>query len=87
MPRKTFDVFQFVQHTNKVLASSTTEPGIRQGLINAAEFVLMETGNYRGFAYLYQDEVPAGHLPGIIFDESPAHEHQYPDVTRVRFFL
>ena len=38
----------------------------RQGLINSLEYVLHASGNYYGFRYLFQAEVPTGELPGIV---------------------
>lgn len=65
MARKTFNVDDFRQKANEALAKSHPDQASRrEGVIVMLELVLMETGNYRGFAYLSQDEVLAG-LPGI----------------------
>ena len=63
--RKTLDVVEFTAQINEVLAQSTCESGIRRGMMTALETVLHQTGNYRGFRYLVENEVPAGHAPGI----------------------
>ncbi len=50
---------------NQQLASSTDSPDYRLGLMHILENMLHLTGNYNGFRYLDQREVPDNHLPGI----------------------
>lgn len=63
--RKTVSVEDLKKVTNEILAVSTVDPAMRKGWQAAMEWVLHETGNYRGFRHLAQHEVPKGHLPGI----------------------
>jgi hypothetical protein len=68
MPRKTVDVEAFKAMTNQVLRVSTVSPDLRKGWMAALEWILHETGNYRGFRYLTVDEVPGSGMPGIRTD-------------------
>jgi len=63
--RKTVNVDELKRMTNQILAVSTVEPAMRKGWQASLEWVLHETGNYRGFRYLSASEVPNGHPPGI----------------------
>jgi len=65
MARKTFNVVEFKELVNSTLAS-TPEDAVqyRHGVIACLEFILHDTGNYKGFRYLTAAEVPYG-LPGI----------------------
>lgn len=65
MPRKTVDVEALKTMTNDILRASTVDRELRRGWCAALEWVLHETGNYRGYRYLTIDEVPASGLPGI----------------------
>lgn len=90
MARKTVNVDQLLDKINEMLAVSTCGPDIRRGMINTMEFVLHETGNYRGFMYLMQDQVPEGHLPGIRYENGeilpyPAR-FENTDDTRICFY-
>lgn len=95
MGRKTFNVTDFQDYVNGVLANSTTSPDGRQGLMNALEHVLFASGNYKGFKYLWQRDVPSGELPGIHINETgtvegtPTEERFDPaktDRTRVCYY-
>ena len=68
MGRKTFSVDTFKDQINNILAVSVVSADRREGMIVALEYVLHETGNYRGYRYLLSSEVPEGHQPGIRFD-------------------
>jgi len=63
--RKTVKVDELVDLVNSMLQNSATSPEYRQGVINVIDHVLHETGNYKGFRYLMEDEVPVGQLPGV----------------------
>ena len=66
MARKTFNVADFKELVNNILATTgEAEFQYRCGVIAALEHVLHETGNYRGFRYLYKDEIPTHCRPGI----------------------
>ena len=68
----------------------------RQGVMTMIEQVLMDSGNYKGFGYLTEDEVPAGCLPGIRrelrttapapFNTEEVDHFCNTDNTRVRYF-
>ena len=68
MGRKTLNVKALVAYGNQMLRDSVTDQGHRRGIQTMVEQVLMESGNYKGFRYLKQDEVPEGHVPGIYMD-------------------
>lgn len=52
--RKTFDVQQFRKFVNDSLVFDYSDEH-KEGLITALEHVLMATGNYKGFRYVYTD--------------------------------
>jgi hypothetical protein len=91
MARKTFDVNQVVLKVNEMLAISTCSPEVRQGAMNVLETVLHETGNYRGFRYLLQGEVPAGELPGVNYKDGQLcdmpERFENTDRTRAYYFF
>jgi acetylglutamate synthase len=68
MGRKTINVKALVDHANMMLKESVTDQGQRRGVQAMIEEVLHRSGNYKGFRYLMQEEVPYGHLPGIHMD-------------------
>jgi hypothetical protein len=86
MKRKTIEVQQIKDYVNERLAKSVdneyVSPAWRFGLCTMLEMILHETGNYKGYNNLYKHQVPEGQKPGIIFDDSPAANHQYPDDSR-----
>lgn len=90
MSRKTIEVEKIKEFVNKGLAESIDGKYVdsqwRYGLCSMLEQILHETDNYKGYWNLRGDEVPEGQKPGIIFDESPAHNHQYPDDSRRRYY-
>ena len=68
---KTMNVDTYRIKINNMIRMSTCSKDVRQGMISAIEVMLYATGNYRGFRYLEQTEVPEGHLPGIIRKGTP----------------
>lgn len=58
--RKTVSVEAIVDQVNASLKESTCSPDIRYGMCTVVEQVLMESGNYRGFRFLSQEELPNG---------------------------
>jgi hypothetical protein len=91
MARKTINVTDLIETINTSIAISTCSAETRQGMMNVLEGVLHSTGNYRGFRYLTQDEVPVGEKPGINCFKSET-ENTYEsrflntDRTRVQYF-
>ena len=87
--RKTISVSSLKQKVNEMLAQSICRQE-RFGMIRVLEFTLHETGNYRGFRYLTEREVPTGELPGInVDDKGPLDDilarFQDTDCTRVEY--
>ena len=64
MSKKTFKVQELLDQVNLSLASYEERNEI-SGMISLLEFVLHQTGNYNGFRYLEQREVPDDQKPGI----------------------
>jgi hypothetical protein len=64
MSKKTFKVQELLDQVNLSLASYSERNEI-SGMISILEFVLHQTGNYAGFRYLEQHEVPFDQKPGI----------------------
>ena len=50
--RKTFDVTAFKNYVNCILANDYISFEVKNGMAEALDHVLHETGNYRGFRYL-----------------------------------
>lgn len=85
MARKTFSVKELigtVNHRNRV---STCSEDTRRGWNSILADILHKTGNYQGFGYLEQHEVPEGQKPGIIKGEGD-QPHQFPDESRVFYY-
>jgi hypothetical protein len=69
MATKTFKVQALLDMVNNSLATYQTEHRSEiSGMVSVLEQVLHQTGNYNGFRYLEQPEVPFGCIPGIRFD-------------------
>ena len=95
MARKTINVEKIKEWANEQLESERSMKdaseiavgrGYRHGIMNMIEDVLMSTGNYKGYRYLGQDEVPKGHLPGIKRNHRDEPVFENTDNTRVRYF-
>ena len=83
---KTFRVDVFKDHVNEMLRTTKNEMTRERNTMRVMlETVLHETGNYRGFGFLYERDVEPGHTFGIVFDPVN-HNHTYPDETRVRYY-
>jgi hypothetical protein len=63
--RKTIDVATLTDSVNEMLAAGWTSQEERRGMCLVLERVLFKTGNYRGYRYLTEREVPVGEKPGI----------------------
>ena len=91
MAKKTIKIDQLREHVNTSLKISTDTPDMRQGKILLLEAILHLTGNYNGYRFLQQEEVPKGQLPGIRIDsDSDGITELNPffntDPTRVRYY-
>jgi hypothetical protein len=89
MPRKTVNIEKIIEIGNKVLQNDTHDPEFRSGVKLMLENILHESGTYRGFRFLTQEEVPHGEAPGIHYEDGlPAPypgRFQNTDSTRVQF--
>jgi len=56
MSRKTFDVQMFRSYVNERLLSDKLSDDAKDAFASALEHVLEETGNYKGFRYIYKDD-------------------------------
>jgi hypothetical protein len=68
MTRKTIEVGKLLKWTNLYLGRGGDFPVDQQerhGMIRLLELTLHETGNYKGYGYLAEDDVPNGAKPGI----------------------
>lgn len=88
--RKTVRVEELVKEANMMLKHSTCSSDVRQGVINFLESFLHDTGNYQGFRYLLQDEVPQGEKPGVNYLDGMPHPNydlrfKDTDCTRVQY--
>ena len=92
--KKTFNIDEYRKMVNDLLAVSTCSADMRQGMINMLEEILHRTGNYKGFQYLMQNQVPAGEKPGIFVNSSGLIEatpiekrfdRVLTDSTRIKF--
>lgn len=63
--KKTMNVEELREHANNLLRSNAGDSNYREGVISTIEYVLHYTGNYNGFNYLFEADVPAGCKPGI----------------------
>lgn len=94
MGRKTFNVVEIITAINDVLKWAGSTPEYRLGQISIAENILHATGNYRGFRYLLESEVPTGQLPGMIMigtvEDTPIElrfQEGRVDQSRIQFFI
>lgn len=88
-PKKTTKVEGLRNWANEQLknthAGVYSTPEYRQGVISMLEFVLHETGNYHGFRYLDQRELPDGVMPGIWWNRIAA-ESSFKNTDRTRVY-
>jgi hypothetical protein len=77
--RKTVDVAYLLDTVNHALANSVEcYDERRSGMISLLESALHESGNYKGYRYLHEDEIPSGGKPGIRVDAN-GENLPYPD--------
>lgn len=89
-PRKMIRLRELVEWVNERNATSTCDPAVREGWNSLVNHVLMQADAYAGFGCLGANDLQGdakGHPPGIIFDHSGEHRHEFPDETRIRFFV
>ncbi len=78
---KVADLKDFVNH---MLKNSTCSEKERDGAIQVLEHFLHVTGNYKGFIYLNECEVPIGHKAGISMDMNTM-SNIFPDESRRKY--
>jgi hypothetical protein len=85
--KKTIPVQTIVTQLNETLANGFQTIQERQAIMIFAERILRDTGNYRGFRYLTQDEIPGCQIPGIRPGGSTDHESRFTntDPSRVKY--
>jgi hypothetical protein len=92
--KKTFNVDAYRTMVNECLALSECNADVRKGMLTMLEEILHQTGNYKGFQYLMQNQVPADQKPGIfvnftgLIESTPVEERfdrNLTDSTRVRY--
>lgn len=83
--RLTVKVSEMVKNVNRMLRESTCDAKVREGMIAVLESTLHATGQYNGFGYLTQEEVPPGENAGILKTGDMNRPVVFPDETR-RFY-
>lgn len=81
--RKTIDVAGIVRHANFYLANPGTSHDERLGVIMLLEACLNRAGQYKGFHYLSDKEVPG--IPGIWSDRDESTRFDGTDHTRRKY--
>jgi len=69
MKRQTMNVKKLLDEVNERNRVSTCDSKVREGWNSILEYILMQTGNYRGFGYMDAARVPKGELPGIVWKD------------------
>lgn len=93
--KKTINVATVIAHINDILRNGISSTEFRLSSMKTAEFILHSTGNFRGYRYLLQNEVPAGQLPGIVITDGSfentsldvAFSPEHRDSTRIHYFI
>ena len=84
--RKTINVAEVRYTVNHILATATTDDDkhrqYRMGMILLLEDMLMQTGNYKGYAYLTQDEIIPDCRPGVRYEDGKANFIDTDDTRR-----
>lgn len=81
--RKNIPVKEFVNMGNQILRDCRENADFRKGVFLVMEEVLMQTGQYQGFRYLTEKEVPEGEDPGV---KTVDGEMKFCDGTRRAYF-
>jgi hypothetical protein len=92
MSRKTVSVELLTETVNNICrCSGNDQRDVRQGAMNVLEEILHLTGNYKGFRYLYIDEVESGYSFGIncksteYLPDGITERFDVTDCTRVQY--
>lgn len=84
--RKTVSVAWLLHKANTFNRLSTGEDskGFRMGHNSFISTILQETGNYAGFRYLVDSEVPVGEKPGMVLKQEG---NEFPDESRREYYV
>lgn len=88
--RKTLDVRDLLDEVNRRNRNSTCDADQRKGWNSLLEAMLFRTGNYAGFRYLSDVEVPTGEAPGIRCkpdSDGGLNDREFPDETRISYYV
>jgi len=69
--RKNIGIARLVEIVNKRNVESHCSREVRMGWNSLLEVVLHETGNYHGFGYLSNRDLPGQVTPGIRYEKGP----------------
>jgi hypothetical protein len=81
------DLVAWVNERNR---TSTCEPQVREGWNALLSSFLMDAEGYAGFGFLTAEELAGearGQPPGIVRDDSGNNRHDFPDETRIKFYM
>jgi hypothetical protein len=88
MAKTTIKVDELKSMINLAIASDCSlRSEVRAAYANLLEQVLNNTGNYKGYRYLTENEIPVGFKPGIrTWSTSAEKRFDNTDNTRVEYF-
>lgn len=84
--RKTVSVESVRETANNMFRTGVGSSELRLGVIVLLEEILHQTGNYNGFRYLFEDEVPEHCLPGINSGDGKSAEEKFANTDGTRRF-
>ena len=73
---------RLIDEVNLMLRKSTCKSEVREGMIAVIDVIIHQSGTYKGFRYLAQEEVPPNEEPGTL---GLGDTRTYPDPTRRRY--
>ena len=83
--RKTVDVAGCIRHANFYLSNPGTSQDERLGVIFLIEAILNRAGQYKGFNYLSEKDLPDIGIPGIWSERDEATRFDGTDNTRRKY--
>jgi hypothetical protein len=91
MTRKTVNLIDMIEEVNRRNRGSICCAEVRRGWNSLLEGFLYENDAYAGYGYLEAEQLEGtraeGMLPGIIRDANGPGEHEFPDETRVVYYI
>lgn len=86
--RKTINIEVVREKVNRMLRDSHQDDHVdrayREGVISILEDILHDTGNYKGFRYLTQDELFTNCIPGVRRGEDLSYEEKFINTDGTR---